>query len=158
MFRRTGIKAKFLILTVFCTGVFVSASFAGNKEMIEGEVKDLDALNKQAVQQIPDLPGDGHVSLKADVTYENGEPVFNIYHKEVTAEPVEINETDEPNQQAVQQTPGVSEDNQDSLKTDAAHDKGSPIFDVYNKEVSPEPVKEKVISFDNNYQIKKEEN
>ncbi len=75
------------------TGVALvgSAMFAiaGNKEMVEETVQELDELNIQAVEQVPDLPKDGTVNLKAGVTYENGAPIFDIYEEHVTPEKVE---------------------------------------------------------------------
>ncbi|KPJ97716.1 MAG: hypothetical protein AMK71_12795 [Nitrospira bacterium SG8_35_4] len=63
-----------------------SLSLAGNKQMVEQSVAELDELNRQAVRQIPDLPESGQVRIKADVTYEKDSPVFDIHYREVTGE------------------------------------------------------------------------
>ncbi len=83
------------ICIVFLTGLFLTCSYAlslaGNKEMVEETVQELDDLNKQAVQQIPDLPEDGSVDMKANVTYEKKKPVFDIYYKQTTEKEGKIN-------------------------------------------------------------------
>ncbi len=60
--------------------------FAGNLEMVEESVKELDELNKKAVQQIPDLPENGTVDLKANVFYKDDSPVIDVYEKTITTE------------------------------------------------------------------------
>lgn len=45
-----------------------SVGWAGNLEMIEKRLLELDKLNKAAVRQSGDLPADGSVSLRAKVT------------------------------------------------------------------------------------------
>jgi hypothetical protein len=93
-------------ICIILTGVFLisgmtSFSWAGNKEMVEDAVQDLDELNKQAVSQIPDIPKDGKVYLKANVTYdEKGSPVFDIYHKEISS-PVQEKEIHLDNNQGI---------------------------------------------------------
>ncbi len=67
-------------------GVFSPYSAAGNKQMVEKSVKELDDLNREAVRQIPDLPEKGHVDMKADVSYEKEKPVFNLRYKKITTE------------------------------------------------------------------------
>lgn len=70
-----------------------TVSWAGNKAMVEERTRELDELNKQAVEQIPNLPQDGTVELKAKVKHREGKIHFDIYHqkvydeKENTAEP-----------------------------------------------------------------------
>lgn len=59
--------------------------------MVENTVQELDDLNKQAVQQIPDLPENGTVDMKAKVTYEKNKPVFDIYYKQTTEKDGAIN-------------------------------------------------------------------
>lgn len=79
---------KIVSVILFLGGLLYCSSLpmAGNKEMVEKSVEELDELNKQAVRQIPDLPVKGQVNIKADVTYENDSPVFDIRYKEVTGE------------------------------------------------------------------------
>ena len=64
----------------------VPLAFAGNLEMVEENVRELDELNKQAVQQIPDLPEAGTVDLKANVFYKDASPVLDVYEKTITIE------------------------------------------------------------------------
>lgn len=85
-------RVEHLCLLALTGAVFVGSvmfAIAGNKEMVKETVQELDELNIQAVEQIPDLPKDGTVNLKADVTYENGAPIFDIYEEHVTPEKVE---------------------------------------------------------------------
>lgn len=90
--KRTDIKKIFI---VFLLGIFLTCSFAlswaGNKKMVEETVQEMDDLNKQAVQQVPDLPKDGRVDIKADVRYEKKKPVFDIYYKRTAEKDGEIN-------------------------------------------------------------------
>lgn len=84
-----GIKrgVMIIVLLISCLSIGIcSYAWAGNKQMVEKTVEEMDELNKQAVQQIPDLPESGKVNIKADVTYEKGEPVFDIYYKKITGE------------------------------------------------------------------------
>lgn len=62
--------------------------------MVEQRTKELDELNKQAVQQIPDLPKDGTVDLKANAKYREGKIQFDIYHQKVYDEEEKIAELD----------------------------------------------------------------
>lgn len=59
--------------------------------MVEETVKEMDDLNKQAVQQVPDLPKDGQVDIKARVKYKKEKPVFDIYYKRTSEKDGEIN-------------------------------------------------------------------
>lgn len=72
----------------------VTVSRAGNKAMVEKSTRELDELNKQAVQQIPNLPKDGTVELKANAKYKEGELQFDIYHQKVYDEKETIAEPD----------------------------------------------------------------
>jgi len=76
---------------------FFTVSWAGNKAMVEERTKELDELNKQAVQQIPDLPKDGTVELKANVKHREGKIQFDIYHQKVYDEEEKIVELDNGN-------------------------------------------------------------
>ena len=87
MMNATGLKIiVFAILILGGVLYCNSLSRAGNKQMVEQNVAELDELNKQAVRQIPDLPESGQVKIKADVTYEKESPVFDIRYKEITGE------------------------------------------------------------------------
>jgi hypothetical protein len=72
----------FLFAGCFLFSLF-TVSWAGNKAMVEQRTKELDELNKEAVQQIPDLPKDGTVELKAKVKLRKGKTQFDIYHQKV---------------------------------------------------------------------------
>ena len=62
--------------------------------MVEQRTKELDELNKQAVQQVPNLPKDGVVDLKARAKYKEGKVEFDIYHQKVYDEEEKIAELD----------------------------------------------------------------
>ena len=86
------VRVEHLCLLALTGAVFVGSvmfAVAGNKQIVDQTIQELDELNKQAVEQLPDLPKDGTVNLKADVTYENGTPIFDIYEEHVTPEKVE---------------------------------------------------------------------
>lgn len=91
MARGFGIDRRFFFAVA---GVFffgsVFAVMAGNEEMVEDAVQELDKLNKQAVNQLPELPKDGKIDLKAGVTYENGSPIFDIFEQHTISEKSEI--------------------------------------------------------------------
>lgn len=66
---------------------FFSTIYAGNKEMVEERIQEMDDVNKQMVKQIPGLPKDGKIDAKAKVTSESGKIDFEIYQvKSVTKE------------------------------------------------------------------------
>lgn len=62
----------------------VSVALAGNKEMVEKTVSELDSLNREVVQQIPELPRDGHIRIKAGITQTGIKREINITYKEIT--------------------------------------------------------------------------
>lgn len=66
-------------------GAFLAAGLcqAGNKEMVEQRVQELDDLNRQVVGQIKELPSDGQVDLKAHVIVQDGTPSVEILEKRV---------------------------------------------------------------------------
>jgi len=51
--------------------------------MVEKRIQELDQLNKQIVRQLPELPKDGFIDLKAKVYKINGQLKFEIYEKKV---------------------------------------------------------------------------
>ncbi len=81
-------KSSFLLLSAGSMLLYMlgSTAMAGNLEMVEESVKELEELNKKAVKQISDLPENGTVDLKANVIYEDGIPVVDIYEKKITPE------------------------------------------------------------------------
>jgi len=54
---------------LFCCVVILAAApvWGGNRKMVEQRVEALDELNRSVVQQVPDLPKDGSVKIKARV-------------------------------------------------------------------------------------------
>jgi len=86
MYRQTARLIVLVCLAVLVLWTFPAVVAAGNREMIENEVNEMDSLNRQAVGSLPDLPDRGRVDLKADVRYEKGSPVFDIYYKKITSE------------------------------------------------------------------------
>lgn len=76
-----------LVTTVLCiasTSVLFSGTvYGGNSEIIQNTIEELDKLNKEAVNKIPDLPADGTVDLKANVTMEEGKPSIRIIEKQI---------------------------------------------------------------------------
>lgn len=77
----------FLLVVIGLIQVIVCfPATAGNQDMVEKNVEELDELNKAAVRQIPDLPKNGKVELEADVSYKGGKPIFDIYYKKITTE------------------------------------------------------------------------
>ena len=80
---------KLILLTLALTAgvslfVFLSVALAGNKEMVEKSVTDLDSLNREVVQQIPELPRDGHIRIKAGITQTGIKREVDITYKEIT--------------------------------------------------------------------------
>ena len=55
---------------ILAAAVFLAAAgivWGGNREMIERRIQELDRLNRGVVQQVPDLPRDGQVRVRAQV-------------------------------------------------------------------------------------------
>ncbi|MDQ1330368.1 MAG: hypothetical protein QG578_631 [Thermodesulfobacteriota bacterium] len=67
------------ILTVCLISSFFSTTYAGNKEMVDERIQEMDDQNKQMVKQIPGIPKDGKVDAKARVTSESGKINFEVY-------------------------------------------------------------------------------
>ncbi len=63
----------------------VSSVQAGNKEMVEKDVLELDELNKSVVLSLPDLPAHGEVEIEADIRYREGKPDIEILRKKIRA-------------------------------------------------------------------------
>ncbi len=78
-----------LSITIGLSLVGISFGLAGNKEMVEDTIQELDTLNRQAVQQLPDLPQSGTVELKAGVTYQDGSPTFDIFEEHIIPDQTE---------------------------------------------------------------------
>jgi len=83
-------KLMFLLLAAgSMLGMFGYPAVAGNMEMVEETVRELDELNKEVVRQIPDLPESGIVDLKAKVFFRDGSPLLDTYKKTITTEKVQ---------------------------------------------------------------------
>ena len=82
----TGIfLGGFLLLALF----HASACWAGNNEMVQKNVVELDAVNKEALGQIKDIPAQGKVKLKAHVSGTKGKHAIKIIEKKIVSQPVE---------------------------------------------------------------------
>ena len=57
---------------VFALVIACSFSWAGNKEIVEEQIEELDDLNKEVVEQIPDIPENGKIKLKSRRHSEGG--------------------------------------------------------------------------------------
>ena len=66
-------------MSVCLIACFFSTSYAGNKEMVDERIQEMDDMNKQMVKQIPGLPRDGKVDAKARVSSESGKINFEVY-------------------------------------------------------------------------------
>ncbi len=73
-----------LIILCFCMAIPASSAYGGNREMVEKEIKELDELNKQAVQQLPDIPQNGTIDLKAKVIQQDGKPKIDVIEHRVS--------------------------------------------------------------------------
>ena len=91
-------KVMFLLLSAgIMLGMFGYPAVAGNLEMVEEKIKELDKLNKEVVRQIPDLPESGTVDLKAKVFLRDGSPLLDTYNKTITTEKdqeIQLNQED----------------------------------------------------------------
>lgn len=101
----TGLLA---LITITC---FIRCDYisAGNREMVESDIKELDTINKDAVKSMSGLPRNAGIDLKAEVTYKRGEPRFKILRKN-------IRETREENFDFVPVTPSNININQSDSK------------------------------------------
>lgn len=77
---------KLSISIMVVMGLVASDVLAGNREMIEENVRELDELNRDAIRQIPELPSSGVVEVDAYVLYQKGLPVFEFTSKRITPE------------------------------------------------------------------------
>lgn len=77
-------KNKICVHWVLALLISVSSVWAGNRAMVEQRTKELDETNKQAVGQLPDLPKDGTVNIKAKASYKEGGIQFDVYDKKIS--------------------------------------------------------------------------
>ena len=74
-----------VIMCVFALVLIDSLSWAGNEEIIEEQIQKLDALNKEAVEQVPGIPENGKINLKAHVIQMEGAVDITILQKKIEA-------------------------------------------------------------------------
>ena len=86
MFRSASVFTSSICLAMLVLISCPAVVTGGNRGMIENEIIGMDSLNRQAVGSLADLPRHGRVDLKADVRYEEGSPVFDIYYRKITSE------------------------------------------------------------------------
>lgn len=79
------IKYLFIIKYLFVSVTLCTLLWAGNEEIVEERVQELDELNKEIIEQLPDVPEDGKIKLKAGVIQKDGEVDFTIIQKEIDA-------------------------------------------------------------------------
>lgn len=72
--------------------IVFSPAWAGNSEMVNKSIEELDTLNKEAVSQIEELPARGKVELKAKVSTRGGKRVVKIIDKKIQTPPEEPRE------------------------------------------------------------------
>ena len=69
-FRREGPTMNrwhLVFLPIAAVLLVAGAVWGGNRKMIEQRVEELDRINREVVQQVPDLPRDGRVHVRAKV-------------------------------------------------------------------------------------------
>ena len=74
--------------TVFLIAFFLMTTglpvaHSGNKKMIEKQVRELDILSGEVLKEIPDLPADGKIRVKAKITYPKGNKRIDILESEI---------------------------------------------------------------------------
>ncbi len=74
---------SFAIRVVFVLAFVCSLSWAGNEEIIEERIEELDTLNKEVMDQVPDIPENGKINLKATVIQKDGTVDLSILQKEI---------------------------------------------------------------------------
>ena len=77
---------KLSVSIMVIMGLVASDVLAGNREMIENNVRELDELNRDIIRQIPELPSRGVVEVDANVLYQKGLPVFEFNARHITHE------------------------------------------------------------------------
>lgn len=58
--------------------------WAGNKKIIGKRVQELDAINKHIVKQVPGIPKDGKIDIKANVYPDKDTVQFESYQINIT--------------------------------------------------------------------------
>lgn len=78
---------KYLLVTSCLCGILLgvgSPAGAGNSEMVEKSVAELEQLNREALRQIPDIPKQGKIAYKAKVKTQKGKQVVTVEEKTIT--------------------------------------------------------------------------
>jgi len=78
-------KAMKCIIGIFFVITTSSLLWAGNKEMVENRVDELDKLNKEAVNRIAGQPESGKINIKVRVIPEKDGYRFEAVDKETTS-------------------------------------------------------------------------
>lgn len=81
--KKTPLLLASVVPALLLSAVLTLPASAGNKEMVEKSVRELDKLNQEAILEIPDLPKDGTVNYKAVVTEEQGQRKYDFIYKEI---------------------------------------------------------------------------
>lgn len=77
---------RIILVATLCLLVgFAPLTWAGNKKMVEERTRELDALNKKAVEQLPDLPENGQVELEAVGTHKGDDVTFKVINHRISA-------------------------------------------------------------------------
>jgi hypothetical protein len=75
---------SFYILWAGLTVFIHTPALAGNRGMIENRVKDLNDLNKDAIDQIANIPGNAVIDIKAKARPHGRGYRFDIYEKKIS--------------------------------------------------------------------------
>lgn len=77
---------KLSVSIMVVMGLVAPYVLAGNREMIEENVRELDELNRDVIRQIPELPLRGVVEVDANVSYQKGVPIFEFTSRRIIPE------------------------------------------------------------------------
>lgn len=88
------LKVSFYGLLLFLV-LLAPACWAGNNEMVNKKVEELDKINKEALSQINDIPSQGKIDFKANVSVRDGKQLIEIIEKNIALRP-EGTKTNEP--------------------------------------------------------------
>jgi len=73
-----------LIIQIITIAILLPVlAYSGNLSMVEQRVEELGALNNEALKQVPGLPRDGTVDLKAHVTNDGKTPSIRIEEHQI---------------------------------------------------------------------------
>ncbi|MCK5232587.1 MAG: hypothetical protein KAR13_20095, partial [Desulfobulbaceae bacterium] len=104
----------------------------GNKEMVEKNVRELDTLNREVIQQIPELPSDGHVRVKARITQTGVKREIDILHTEIIL-PDSVDTATTTSTSVIEQTEVIPTETTESQETR----KQEINFNDHHQKVSP---------------------